>query len=173
MTLEPKRNPSNGQFARTHFGIGGDEFAAEYAPPARREPQPELSDEEVIEACSSFEAAADSYCANGAVHWTLLNDLKKESGFSDEVVSEAVKRSVHREVLADYGDPRATPSFERAVSMARETRNDEDSHLAYLGACKKVGRELAGRPWPGEIFDTAVRESVEDAARVQRSSNAA
>jgi hypothetical protein len=123
-----------------------------------------------VEQCPSFAGAAKHYREGRSLDWTWNRDVASESGLPLEVVDEAVKRHVHRQVLAEFGDPRETEAFEAAVAATRAAEADRayvyDIQRAADHARHAVAvKLLAGRASPGAVFEAAVDESVFDAAR--------
>lgn len=118
-----------------------------------------------VEQCPSFDGAAELYRANKSLDWTWYRDLSKESGLTRDEVEDAVHRHVHRETLAEFGDPRETRSFATAVALGSRTEFDGWGSDDFTTSCRDVAREmLAGRKHPGPHFDAAIREAVMDAA---------
>ncbi len=81
-----------------------------------------------------------------------------------------MKRHVHRELLAEYGDPRETDAFAAAVEATRRAEADTEywGHIetAAIHARHAVVVELLGdRTSPGHVLDAAVDEAVFDATR--------
>lgn len=123
-----------------------------------------------VEQCPSFAGAARVYREGRTLDWTWNRDLAAESGLPLERVDELVKRHVHRELLAEYGDPRQTEAFAAAVEATRRAEADTEYwhhiEMAAVHARRAVVVELLGdRTSPGHVLDAAVDEAVLDAAR--------
>ncbi len=123
-----------------------------------------------VEQCASFAGAARVYREGRTLDWTWNRDLAAESGLPLERVDELVKRHVHRELLAEYGDPRETEAFAAAVEATRRAEADTEYwhhvEMAAVHARHAVVVQLLGdRTSPGHVLDAAVDEAVLDAAR--------
>lgn len=123
-----------------------------------------------VEQCASFAGAARHYREGRTLDWTWNRDLAAESGLPLERVDELVKRHVHRELLAEYGDPRETAAFAAAVEATRRAEADTEYwhhiEMAAVHARHAVVVELLGdRTSPGHVLNAAVDEAVLDAAR--------
>lgn len=123
-----------------------------------------------VEQCPSFAGAARVYREGRTLDWTWNRDLAAESGLPLERVDELVKRHVHRELLAEYGDPRQTEAFAAAVEATRRAEADFEywGHIetAAIHARHAVVVELLGdRTSPGRVLDAAVDEAVYEVAR--------
>lgn len=123
-----------------------------------------------VEQCASFAGAARHYREGRTLDWTWNRDLAAESGLPLERVDELVKRHVHRELLAEYGDPCETEAFAAAVEATRRAEADTEYwhhiEMAAVHARHAVVVELLGdRTSPGHVLNAAVDEAVLDAAR--------
>lgn len=123
-----------------------------------------------VEQCASFAGAARHYREGRTLDWTWNRDLAAESGLPLERVDELVKRHVHSELLAEFGDPRETEAFAHAVAATRRADADTEywhqRESAAIHARHAVVVELLGdRTSPGQVLDAAVDEAVLDAAR--------
>lgn len=123
-----------------------------------------------VEQCPSFAGAARHYREGRTLDWTWNRDLASESGLPLERVDELVKRHVHRELLAEYGDPRETEAFAAAVEATRRAEADAE-YWGHIASAAEHAREavvvelLRDRTSPGHVLDAAVDEAVFDAAR--------